>query len=66
MVHSTVKFTTWPTEERREVLLMCFKITEQMVIESRVGTESRPNVSTWFSAERYRQGAENSGKTKGG
>lgn len=65
MAHSAVKFTTWPAEERREVLLMCFKIAEQMVIESCAGTESRPNVSTWFSAGRYRQGAENSEKTKG-
>lgn len=66
MAHCAVKLTTWPEEERGEVLLMCFKMVEHVAIKTLVGAENRSNVSTWFCADRYTQGADQTGKTKAG
>lgn len=66
VAHCAVNLTTLPAAERGEVLLMCFKMVEHVKIKTLVGAESRSNVSTWLSAERYRQGLEQSGKRKAG
>lgn len=64
VAHCAVNLTTLPAAERGGVLLMCFKMVEHMEIKTLVGAESRSNVSTWLSGERYKQGAEQSGKRK--